>query len=185
MLEAPPLVPYEAPPADVVCRRYLEIAELTPVLVRKTAQDPWYKQPDLQLAAADVFSESDGVHSFFEISSVADLAAVGTFMSRGGDKPFKRAAYFCALPLRIIESFALPVEHAATESACPPLNDMHRHVSLDPTKRLAVFVEIQNANLFNFRVDKRTMYAVRDVLQNRGCLDYSAGPCAVCAPATQ
>lgn len=183
MLEAPPNVQYLAPPAGIHCRPYLDIAELMPVLVRKTAQDTWDEWRDIELAANDIFPDDDGVHSFFEIHSAVDLAAVGTFLSRGGDKPYKRAAYFCAMPRRIVESFALTVEQAPTESSCPPLNAMHRHVFVDPAKRVDIFAEIQNANLFNFRVDKRTMHVVRATLFDRHCFDYSDGPCERCAPA--
>lgn len=184
MLDVPASAADAALPADIPCRRYLDIAALLPVLVRRVPQDAWHKQPDLDLAANDVFSEEDGLHSFFEIASTADLATVGTFLSRGGDKPYRRAAYFCALPSHLVELFSLIVEDAPTDSACPPLNAMHRHVLVDPVKKASLFAEIQSANLFNFRVDKRTMHFVRDALSGHHCLDYSNGPCDLCAAAT-
>lgn len=170
----------EAAPGEIPCHQYPAIAEFLPALVRRTAQGVWYDMRDTAIAASDVFDEADGVHSFFEVSSIDEFVAVGTYLSRGGDKPFKRATYFCVLPNEVragLEVAAVPTH----DSRCAPLNALHRHVRIADDQRESLFRVIQEGKLFNYRVDKPAMLSMSAALRSCNCLDYTAGPCHTCA----
>jgi hypothetical protein len=175
-----PKISAEDPPAKIPCRRYPTIAKVLPALVRRTAQGVWYDTRDPSIAANDVFDEEDGLHSFYEVGSVEDLVAVGAYLSRGGEKPFKRATYFCILPNEVRDDFE--VSAAPTDdSQCEPLNTLHRHVYVGAEQKESLFRIIQQGDHFNYRVDKTAMLAMSAALRNHNCRDYSPGPCALCS----
>jgi hypothetical protein len=169
------------PPRDVVCRAYSSIQDVAPVLVRRTAQDIWYDTRDPAIAAEEAFEETDGIHSFYEIRSVSDLAAVGAFMSSQRDKPYRKAVYFCAVTGDLIERFNLRIEPAQADgSRCPAMHAMHRHVTIEEGQRLRLFQQIQDAKLFNFRVDRSALTATHEALKAQQCLDHHGGACLHC-----
>lgn len=170
----------EEPPADIPCHHYSEIARLLPALVRRTAQNVWYDTRDPAIAAADVFDEEDGTYSVFEVHSVEDLMAVATYLSRGGDKPFRRAVYFCVFPGEARGEMGIVV-FPTTDSRCKPLNALHRHATVGSDQRERLFRIIQESGDFNYRVDRKAMQAMRQALLEDACLDYSDGPCARCS----
>jgi hypothetical protein len=179
-----PALPDPAPdplPRGIIARPYQAINELAPVLVRRTSQDIWYDDRDPEIAALDAFEESDGVHSFYQISSSSDLAAVGSFMSGQRDKPYRKAIYFCAVTGELVDDFGMRINPVpADRSLCPAMHAMHRHVTIDRTRRLELFQRIQASRLFNFRVDRGALVATHEALRARQCLDHHPGPCFHC-----
>jgi hypothetical protein len=182
MFPALPDLSPEKLPGDTPCWQYPAIAEHLPALVRRTAQNVWHDRRDPAIAAADVFCEEDGVHSFFEVRSMQELVAVGTYLSKRRAEPFKCAVYFCVLPRDLRGGYEI-MEMAEDESRCPPLNALHRHVRVDSGNREQLFSAIQEARQFNYRVDRRAMLTMSALLRSHRCLDYTDGPCDLCTMA--
>lgn len=67
----PALAPYnlEPIPADLRACQCSEIENLLPVLVRRSSQSAWVVDRDFEIASREVFNESDGIHSFYEVSA--------------------------------------------------------------------------------------------------------------------
>ncbi len=171
----------EALPEGVNSRTFTSIEPLLPALVRKSAQGDWNVSVDYDVAALQVFDELDGVHSFYFVSTLAALAAVAAFMTRNQTKP--RAAYFFVLPEELAAAYVLPVSAAGVvDSNCPPLQELHRHVLIGDDRKEPLFREIQNRQLFNYRVCKPTIDAMVRLLREQNCRDYESGQCASCDP---
>lgn len=167
-------------PPGVNARPFASIGDLLPVLVRKSAQNCWNARTDFNVAALEVFSEIDGIHSFYYITSRSALAAVAAFMTRSQKK--RRAAYFFAVPEHLVVEYALPVSREpVTDSNCPPLHDLHRHVKINDDSKEPLFREIQARQLFNYRVESTVMRQIAERLQAQNCRDYAVGPC-LCEP---
>lgn len=167
----------EAIPADLNARPFADVERLLPALVRKSSQSAWSASSDLDIAAKEVFNENDGIHSFYLVESRAAFVAVATSLSRGGDKPFKRAAYLFVLPQDVVNAHSLQVTEEPSESPCVQLNLLHRHVVVNEPQKQPVFEDIQRMGCFNFRVDRRSMLDLADQLRSRNCREYTSGPC--------
>jgi hypothetical protein len=163
-------------PRDVNGRPYTDLDRLMPILVRKSSQSSWSAVADHDVAAQEVFSEPDGIHSFFRVGTPNALAAVAAFMTKHQSK--RRVAYFFALPEQLVLDHELAVTFAPIEhSNCKPLSELHRHVEISEDRKERLFREIQEAQLFNYRVDRNAMSRMEDLLRTWNCLDYMVGPC--------
>jgi hypothetical protein len=163
-------------PSNVDARAYTNLEALLPILVRKSTQDSWNARADFDIAALEVFDEIDGIHSFYHIPTLNALAAVAAFMTRHQSK--RRAAYFFALPDALILEHALGVSEALVDNSnCQPLHDLHRHVNISGDRKVLLFREIQEAQLYNFRIGKNAMNEMEVLLRARNCRDYSDGTC--------
>src|ERR1700691_3600062 len=170
MFPALPSAPKQGPPADGNAKIFDDIAHILPVLVRKSRQGDWSVATDLDVAALEVFDEADGIHSFYRVATTCSLVAVAAFMTRNQDK--FRAAYFFALPEDLVTEYALQVSAVPADgSSCPPLNAIHRHVEIEEKKKEALFREIQQRHVFNYRIDKESMVTMKRLLTQSKCRD--------------
>jgi len=164
-------------------QQYTDIAAWLPALIRRSSMAAWSDRADLEIAAREIFSEQDGVHSFFCAPDVSSLIAVATYLSKGSLSPYKSTSYFFVLPHEFVTGFALPVELAPHESSCAHINALHRHVTVDDATKARLFAAVQERGCFNYRVDKSSLSASSAALTGVGCLEYSAGPCSGPVPA--
>jgi len=163
-------------PDDIDGREFQRIAEITPVLVRKSSVNPWQGRNEVATRAQEVFDEADGVHSFYRIESANDLAAVAAFMTRNQKK--LRAAYFFALPSDLIPQHVLRMEQQnADGSRCYQINRFHLNVAINVASREDLFQAILVRHLYNYRVDVPAILDMVNSLRNWKCLDHTDGPC--------
>ena len=168
-------------PAGLNAKSFIQIGDIAPILVRKSTAAVWSDIDDVAIRAAEVFNEADGIYSFFHVASASNLASLASFMTRQQTK--RRPAHFFAIPADLLGELELDVsETIVEESKCGPLGDMHRHVVIGSEKREALFGAIRERSLYNFRVDARSMKEMVGILTDRGCLDYSIGPCDCTTP---